>query len=166
MAFPVKLLALLLVPVISFGIVSKANAEPIVPLSVDCLQQVSATYGVHLDVLLAILIVEGGTVGQNNRGNTDLSYDIGPFQINSIHLPELRRMGITEEQLRNNGCVNASVAAWHLRRVVAPVAGGVITQDDYLRALARYHSATPVHNERYAGLLRNAFGRLYAQGGK
>lgn len=142
----------------------QAAAEPITPLTTSCLSAVSQQYGVHTDVLLALLIVEGGTVGKNSRANDNGSYDIGPFQINSIHLPTLAKMGITETQLRNNGCVNATVAAWHLRRVVMQpsVLRSINDTDTYLRAIARYHSATPQHNERYANLLRRAFQRLYA----
>jgi|SRR5690554_2078411 len=142
----------------------QALAEPITPLTTSCLTAVSQHYGVHTDVLLALLIVEGGTVGRNSPANDNGTYDIGPFQINSIHLPTLARMGITETQLRNNGCVNAAVAAWHLRRVVMQpsVLRTINDSDSYLRAIARYHSATPQHNERYARLLRRAFNRLYA----
>lgn len=142
------------------------SAEPITPLTWECLQNSSAKHGIHIDVLLAILLVEGGTVGKNNAGNTNGTYDIGPFQINVIHLPELQRMGVNETQLRNNGCVNAEVAAWHLRRVVMTpnILRTITDEESYLRALARYHSATPGPNERYANLLRRAFQRLYAQG--
>ncbi|KKN80598.1 hypothetical protein LCGC14_0328170 [marine sediment metagenome] len=150
------------------GIATQAQAdEPITPLSYQCLQDVSQRYGIHTDVLFAILMVEGGTVGKDNAGNTNGTYDIGPFQINSMHLPEIRTKGITESQLRNNGCTNANVAAWILQRSVMNerVLSGINDEDSYLKALARYHSATPVHNERYAGLLRNAFSRLYASQG-
>lgn len=144
-----------------------ATAEPITPLSYQCLQKVSQKYGIHLDVFFAILMVEGGTVGQNNKGNTNGSYDIGPFQINSIHLPELSRLGVSEAQLRNNGCVNADVAGMLIQRSVMNerVLSTIIDGPTYLTALARYHSVTPVHNERYAGLLLNAFNRLSAASG-
>jgi len=146
---------------------SGASAENLVPLSYQCLQQVSQKYGIHMDVFFAILMVEGGTVGQNNKGNTNGTYDIGPFQINSMHLPWLNDMGITETQLRNNGCVNANVAAMLIQRSVMNerVLSTITDGRTYLAALARYHSATPVHNERYAGLLANAFNRLQAASG-
>ncbi|CAM5410981.1 hypothetical protein SSTU70S_02959 [Stutzerimonas stutzeri] len=73
-------------------------------------------------------------------------------------------MGISEQALRNNGCVNAAVAAWHLRRTLTDkVMQGVVDEDSYLRAIARYHSATPEYNERYAGKLRAAFSYIYSQ---
>lgn len=146
---------------------STSQAEGIVPLSYQCLQEVSVKYGIHMDVLFAILMVEGGTVGQNNAGNTNGTYDIGPFQINSMHLKELRGMGITEQQLRDNGCVNANVAGMILKRSVMNerVLSSINDVPSYLSAIARYHSATPTHNQRYAGLLQNAFNRLYAVNG-
>lgn len=143
-----------------------AAAEPISPLTGDCLVEVATENNIHVDVLLGILMVEGGTVGKNNQGNTNGTYDIGPFQINSIHLPRLKQMGITEAQLRNNGCVNAAVAAWLLRESIPDnVMASISTPDDYLRAIARYHSKTPQYNERYAKLLQKAFQRLYASTG-
>lgn len=113
--------------------------------------------------LLAILMVEGGTVGKNSRANSNGSYDIGPFQINSMHRKELRSIGVDEDTLRNNGCVNAMVAARHLMRTVTPqMLAGIRTQEDYLRVIANYHSATPKYNQIYADKLLKAFNKLYA----
>lgn len=138
--------------------------EPIRPLTAECLQGAAQRHGVHTDVLLAILMVEGGTVGKNSRGNNNGSYDIGPFQINSIHRGTLKRMGVSEEALRNNGCLNAEVAAWHIRRTLSPeVLSRVHDEDSYLRAIARYHSVTPAKNRIYADKLREAFADLYMQ---
>lgn len=143
-----------------------ALAEPISPVTAQCLVDVSNQSGIHTDVLLAILMVEGGTVGKDNNGNTNGTYDIGPFQINSMHLPRLKHMGISETKLRNNGCVNATVAAVILRESIPDnVMASIKTPEDYLRAIARYHSKTPKYNERYAKLLHTAFERLYASTG-
>lgn len=108
-------------------------------------------------------MVEGGTVGQDSKANKNGTYDIGLFQLNSIHRATFASMGISEEELRDNGCTNALAAAWHLNRVLTPeVLAGIKTQDDYLSAIARYHSATPEFNRIYAGKLRQAFYRIYA----
>lgn len=134
------------------------------PLTSECLKTVSARYEIHPDVLLALLLVEGGTVGQNSRANDNGSYDIGLFQINTIHRPALAALGVSEEELRNDGCLNAAVAGWHLRRVLTDEVMSDVTDDDsYLRALALYHSATPRYNEIYANKLRAAFAYLYQQ---
>lgn len=90
-----------------------------VPLTATCLSEVAAAYQVHPDILLAILLVEGGTVGQVSRMNSNGTYDIGPFQINSTHRSALAAMHISEDELRNNGCTNAAVAGWLLRRAVS-----------------------------------------------
>lgn len=132
------------------------------PLTSECLKTVSRDYEIHPDVLLALLIVEGGTVGKNSRANNNGSYDIGLFQINTIHRDALKALGVSEESLRNDGCLNAAVASWHLRRVLTPEVLATVTDDEsYLRAIARYHSATPEFNEIYANKLRNAFAYLY-----
>ncbi|MDH0960913.1 lytic transglycosylase [Pseudomonas sp. o96-267] len=142
--------------------IGSASDEALTPLTPECLASAAERYELHPDILLAILIVEGGTVGQNNRGNANGSYDIGPFQLNTIHLPTLAKFNITETELRNDGCLNAAVAAWHLRRVLTPQVLSNVTDDEsYLRALALYHSATPEYNEIYAGKLRAAFTYLY-----
>lgn len=147
------------------SILGVAEAAPS-PMTDACFIEASQTYGIHPDVMLAFLMVEGGTVGQNSRKNRDGSYDIGLFQINTIHLKTLAQFGITEEELRNDGCLNARVAAWHIARVVTPeVMEGIETEEEYLSALARYHSVTPKHNKVYAGLLKKAFDRMYAAEG-
>lgn len=144
-----------------------ANQQPenFRPLTSECIATVAERYEIHVDVLLALLIVEGGTVGKNSRANGNGSYDIGPFQLNTIHLPVLAELGVTEDDLRNDGCLNAAVAGWHLRRVMTPqVMARVTDEQSYLQAIALYHSATPQYNEIYANKLRGAFAYLYQQG--
>jgi hypothetical protein len=136
----------------------------VVPLSSTCIVKAAHGYDLHTDILLAILMVEGGTVGANSKPNDNGSYDIGPFQINSIHRSKLKEMGISEAELRDNGCMNAAVAAWHLHSVLTPeVLESITDQDSYLSAIARYHSTTPTYNHIYANKLKAAFGKLYSQ---
>lgn len=133
------------------------------PLTASCIYNASKSYGIHQDILYAILMVEGGTVGQDSKKNKNGSYDIGPFQLNSIHRSTFEAMGVSEDELRDDGCTNALAAAWQLKRVLTPdVLAGIKTQDDYLSALARYHSVTPEYNQIYAGRLKKAFERIYA----
>ena len=80
-----------------------------------------------------------------------------------MHRKELASIGIDEQKLRNDGCVNAMVAARHLKKVITPkMLSNIRTQDDYLRMIANYHSATPKYNKIYADKLLNAFTKLYA----
>ncbi len=137
------------------------------PLTADCIGTASKSFGIHQDILYAILMVEGGSVGEDSKSNKNGTYDIGLFQLNSIHRGTFESMGISEDQLRNDGCTNAMAAAWQLKRVLTPdILSGIKTQDDYLRAIARYHSVTPEFNIIYAGKLRKAFDRIYASDNK
>ena len=83
----------------------------------DCIADAADRHGVNGDVLRAIGWQEShlqpAAVGHNANGTLDL----GAFQINSIHLPELARHGIGATALAD-GCVSAEVAAWHYRRQV------------------------------------------------
>ncbi|NWD57113.1 lytic transglycosylase domain-containing protein [Pseudomonas veronii] len=137
------------------------------PLTAECMRFASQSYGIHQDILYAILLVEGGTVGRDSGANKNGTYDIGLFQINSMHRKTFESLGISEEELRDDGCTNTIAAAWHLKRVLTPeVLKDIRTQDDYLRAIALYHSATPEFNKIYAAKLRKAFERIYASDAK
>lgn len=74
--------------------------------------------------------------------NADGSVDLGAFQINSVHLPELARYGIDRAAL-SDGCVCADVAAWHYRRQVDMLGDG-------WQAVGAYHSRTPARAAWYA----------------
>lgn len=141
---------------------SGEHAASVSPLTPKCIVTTANKYQVHPDILFAILIVEGGTAGRDSRANSNGTYDIGLFQINSMHTGTFAAMGLSETVLRNNGCANAEAAAWHLNRVVTPaIQAGIKSQDDYLRAIARYHSVTPQYNQIYADKLRKAFALMY-----
>lgn len=155
--------ACLIASVAALWVSSSFAADRIRPLTTQCIERASAQYGIHTDVLFAILLVEGGTVGKDSKANDNGTYDIGPFQINSMHRKELASIGVDEQRLRNDGCVNAMVAARHLKRTITPeMLKSVRTQEDYLSVLANYHSATPKHNKIYADKLLKAFSRLYS----
>lgn len=160
LALTVGLFASLL-PHTSFGTPNQPQKAGLVPLTSHCLQQSALRHGVLALELLMILYSEQGTTGENT-GNTNDTYDIGLFQINSIHLGEIARtFGFSEARLRNDGCANAEVAAWHLNRVApAGKLAQVQSEDEYFSILANYHSFTPRHNARYAGMLKNAFYKL------
>jgi soluble lytic murein transglycosylase-like protein len=103
-------------------------------------------HGVNPHILRAILQVESGmrphVVSRNRNG----SIDVGMAQINSIHFRELAQWGITPDRLLDP-CVATHVAAWHLKRVM-------LRHGNTWFGVAAYHSATPIHNQRYQALLR------------
>ncbi|MDA8646077.1 lytic transglycosylase domain-containing protein [Porticoccaceae bacterium] len=137
-----------------------AYIDYIEPLTVECVELVTQSTGIHPDILFAIAIVEGGEVGRSSKPNKDGSQDIGLMQINSIHLPHLESFGITPQLLRDDGCVNFKVAAWHVASVTKNK-GGLTDPDIYLESIAAYHSFTDEFNAAYAEKLRSAFQFLY-----
>jgi len=108
----------------------------------DCIDDAAARHQVDALVLRAIGWQESrlqpAAVGRNANGTIDL----GAFQINSVHLPELRRYGIDRAALAD-GCVSAEVAAWHYRRQIEQHGSG-------WHAVGAYHSQTPARAAWYA----------------
>lgn len=141
------------------SVVDTLRDKPIVlrPLSASCVNSASEFYGVHQDILYALLLTEGGTVGEASKENKNGTKDLNLFQMNEGNLPELaKEFGITKEQFMNDGCLGVAVAARHLLRSIE---GKPIPTDghSYLKYLALYHSANEPWNEIYANKLQSAF---------
>jgi len=105
-----------------------------------CIFIAAQTYSVPPAVLVGIMHVEGGKVGQQVR-NKNRTYDLGPMQINTIWLPELAKhwrvsKATAKRWVRDDGCTNISVAAWILRKKSSN-AGSLY------KGIAHYHSKTP-----------------------
>lgn len=120
-----------------------------------CIVQAAAHYQAHPDLVRAVLRSENGTVGQIRR-NKNGTFDMGPMQINSIHLPELAKYGITQQMITNNECLNIHLGTYYLQKniVTTPGAG---TAPGFWYAVGKYHSATPEKNIRYQ---QSVWGRL------
>lgn len=123
-----------------------------------CLMMASHTYKVPPAVMVGIMQVEGGRVGQEVGPNINGSYDLGPMQINTRWLPDLARYwnvdtGTARRWIRDNGCVNMHVAAWILRQQLE------MTNGQLYGAIARYHSATPSLGGPYAERVITAMNR-------
>lgn len=121
------------------------------PQAAACLSQAAKAYRIPELALWLILDVEGGTLGRVSQ-NTNGTYDMGPMQINSIWLKRLAPYGITEAAVRDNFCVNATVAAWIFTMELNE--HGTLP-----KAFANYHSPTPKHQRRYLGLIQRALAR-------
>lgn len=121
------------------------------PAHADCIDDAAAHHGVNAHVLRAIGWHESrlrpDAVAHNRNGTRDL----GAFQINTTHLPELARHGIAAAHL-HDGCTSAFVAAWHYARQVARYGNS-------WRAVGAYHSHTPARSAWYA----NAIARVLAR---
>lgn len=112
-----------------------------------CIIPAAQYHRVNQYILRAILKVESNlnpnAVGKNDNG----TLDVGIGQMNTIHFKELRKHGITPDDLRD-ACVGTYVAAWHLSKAIA-------RHGNTWYGIAAYHSATPYFNNRYQILLKN-----------
>lgn len=97
-------------------------------------------------LFLGILATEGGRTGQIVR-NSNGTYDMGPAQINSSHLPELLAKGISRDQVINDGCLNIHIGAWILAREL----GNETPQHpkEFWQRVGNYNSRTPEYNQAY-----------------
>jgi soluble lytic murein transglycosylase-like protein len=80
----------------------------------ECWAQASQKYGVPVNLLYSIARVETGVRNGVIHRNENGTYDIGLMQINSSHLPFLKKYGITEASLQSDACLNLKVGAWIL----------------------------------------------------
>lgn len=122
-----------------------------------CIMLAAQTYNVPPAVLVGILEVEGGRVGQAVR-NTNGTYDLGPMQINTVWMPELSKKwripeGRAKKIVRDDACTNVHVAAWILRQRIND-------SGDLTMGIAHYHSRTPRHGHKYARKVIGAMKRL------
>lgn len=97
--------------------------------------------------LLAVMKAEGGRVGMF-RPNTNGTYDIGPMQVNTVHLDGMSKtFKVHKSQLAQmlgyDGCFNVSVGAWLLRQKTNEAGG------DFWYGIGRYHSKTPSKSTPY-----------------
>ena len=117
----------------------------------ECIRAAAALHRVPPGVIAVLLAVEGGSIGRTS-GNTNGTVDIGPMQINEIHLPAIaRRWGTSvpaaREALLNNFCANVEAGAWILRTALDSAGG------DFWEGVGRYHSRTDVYKDRYLRLV-------------
>lgn len=112
----------------------------------SCVRDAAEEYRLPLVLFRAVLLTEGGHVGQISQ-NANGSYDMGPAQINSSHLSELRAMGITRDQVINNGCLNVHIGAWILKGELGDQTPA--NAADFWRRVGDYNSRTPEFNRIY-----------------
>ena len=108
-------------------------------------------YQIPANIVLAVAEIENGKPWHVS-GNGNGTLDYGPMQFNTVYLEQMRKYGITEEDVLDKGCYPYQLAAWRLRGHIVNDRYG----DIYTRA-ANYHSYTPKFNSIYrAKLIRVA----------
>ena len=118
-----------------------------------CLMMAAQTYQIPPQVLVGILHVEGGKVGQQVR-NTNGTYDLGPMQINTLWTkPLAKEWGISRASakkiIRDDACTNVNVAAWIFRK-------NLNETKSLSKAIAWYNSRTPHIGYKYRKKVLNA----------
>ncbi len=114
----------------------------------SCILLASNTYQVPPAVMIGIMHVEGGRIGQEVGPNFNGTYDLGPMQVNTRWIPQLQKIWKVNTHtarawVRDDGCVNVHVAAWILRQKLNETG-------NLWKAIAAYHSATPRFGYPYA----------------
>lgn len=118
-----------------------------------CWDSAAKYHGVDPWLLYSIAYTESrfnpNAVGKNKNG----TYDLGMMQINDrVWLPKLNKMGITKKMLKDP-CVSIYVGAWILKQN--------INEFGYTaKAIGAYNSRTPVHNQRYAKKVYEAYAKF------
>jgi len=151
------LLALCLTPDIALSAQRmKVALPPMRPLTVDCVLDAARVSGMPVAALFAILATEGGKTGEalSNKNGT---WDLGPFQVNTVHLRELAAMGISARAVLCDGRVNAHAAAWLLRKEYRRTG-------NLWQAIGAYHSRTPHRRDAYIRRVKNNLERLKREG--
>lgn len=117
---------------------------------VVCSITAAIKYEVPANIVLGISEKEGGKPGQWVK-NTNSSFDVGAMQFNTNYLRDLRKYGITANDVAQAGCYAYDLAAWRLRGHLKNDSGDIWTR------AANYHSRTPKYNAPYrADLIRKA----------
>lgn len=135
---------------------AKVAFPPLHPLTADCVLDAARVSGMPVAALFAILATEGGRMGEalSNKNGT---WDLGGFQINTVHLKDLAAMGISPDAVLRDGRVNAHAAAWLLRKEYRRTG-------NLWQAIGAYHSRTPHRRDAYIRRVKSNLERLKREG--
>lgn len=126
-----------------------------------CVMSAAGSYELPPAIIWSLLSIEGGKVGTISS-NSNGSKDLGPMQINTIHIPEIAKgsdasVTTVARSLIEDPCYNIAIGAWHLRQKIEEVDG------DFWQGVGRYHSKTPHVQSRYMDTLLDRIERLYGE---
>lgn len=121
-----------------------------VPL--HCINEAAIEYHVPARLIISLLQVEQGRVGKIEY-NKNGTYDIGPMQINSSWLSELKHHGITQQDILSDPCINIKVGTWLLGKFIA-------SENNLLVGIGDYNSHTKHYNQNYYQKVKINFTKL------
>lgn len=108
---------------------------------VQCVTQAAIRYQLPPEIILAVMRTEGGRVGGVQK-NTNGTVDIGPMQINSVHMGSTFSGYLHPKRVRDDVCVNIHAGAYLLKKAMIESGG-------FWTGVSRYHSRTPSLGEAY-----------------
>lgn len=131
------------------------------PVTAQCVLEEAQRQQIEPIKLVSVLSHEAGRVGQFTP-NSNGSYDIGPMQVNTVHLPDLAKTyglpkSTVAQLLAYDGCFNVAVGSWLLRQATNAVNG------DFWRGIGRYHSRTPERANSYILRVHGSMQKLLAR---
>lgn len=126
------------------------------PLSWNCIVDAAHTYNLPLAALVGILATEGGKTGEA-LSNTNGTWDLGMFQVNTCHIKDLLKAGMSPSEVLRDGCTNAFAAAFILRKEYDRT-------KNIWDAVGAYHSRTPHLRDAYLGRVKKHLTRLQRTG--
>lgn len=126
-----------------------------------CLFEASVANNVSPNILLSMIIVEGGRPGVVSK-NENGSVDLGVMQINDRSWLEFISKKIffgdnerAFNKLRDDPCFNISVGAWILSSSIKKENG------DVWLGVGRYHSNTPELKKKYIKRVKDKHKKLF-----
>lgn len=123
-----------------------ADIPPQYQERVICSIIAAVKYELPANIVLAVAGQEGGKPGQWVK-NSNGTYDVGTMQFNTSYLADLKKYGITANDVEKPGCYPYELAAWRIRGHVINDKGDLWTR------VANYHSRTPEFNQKYRRLI-------------
>ncbi len=121
----------------------------------ECFAVASQAYRIPTEYLWAIGRVESSLNPRAQGKNKNGTRDLGVMQINTTHLPHLRKYGINETRLLDEPCLNIHVGAWVLR-------GNLNRYGETWEAVGAYNASERRRDLRlvYAKKVRDQLARL------
>lgn len=116
-----------------------------------CVNAASRHFSIHPAVIKSIIAVEGGKIGTMSR-NSNGTYDMGIMQINTIHLPDIKRKfpSIGWREVAYKPCVNIGIGSWILSQRMKETS-------NYWKGVGNYHSKTPKFRKIYLKKIYKAY---------
>ena len=115
--------------------------EPV--LAIDpCIIAAAEYHKVNAITLKAMIYQESRGKNGISTANSNSTKDYGVAGINSVHLSELAKFGITKESLQYNACLSTYVGAWKYSKKIHK-------HGNSWTAVGDYHSETPQYRDAY-----------------